>query len=327
MSVVPQLFAGVDLGGTNFTTGFGDAEGNLRFEEKHATRAQEGPEAVLERIASSVDALARRAGAGPAALGLGVPGLVDMASGETRFLPNMPTQWRNVPVSAILSRRLGVPVYVLNDARAATLGESMFGHGRDARTMVLFTLGTGVGGGIAIEGRLHLGPMGSAGEIGHICVEPEGPPCTCGSRGCLEVFASGPALAAEGLRLVRCGKAAGLRVICGGDMSRISPETLGEAARAGDPEALEAIRRAGALLGLAASSVVLALHPDLIVLGGGVSALDSLIIDPMREAIEQRVRMFPVHDLRILRSRLGDRAGVFGGLAAAVQGGLGPSRN
>ena len=317
-----SLFAGIDLGGTNINGALGDASGNLLQEERQPTLANEGQDAVIGRMASMIERMAQRAGGMPEALGIGVPGLVDVSSGETRFLPNLPTQWRDVPLATLLGKRLGCRVYLLNDARAAALGESMFGHGRKARTMVLFTLGTGVGGGIVIDGRLHLGPLGAAGEIGHICVQPDGPWCSCGSRGCLEVFASGPALAAEGLRLMRSGNAERLSRICKGDVSLISPETLGEAAAEGDTGAREAIRRAGSLIGLAASSVVLALHPDLIVLSGGVSALDALLIPPMREAIEQRVRMFPVNNLRILRSHLGDRAGVYGGLAAAVQGGV-----
>jgi glucokinase len=316
------LFAGVDLGGTNISAALGDASGALLEEEKLPTLAHEGQQAVLGRIASMVERMAQRAGGKPRALGLGVPGLVDLDAGLTRFLPNMPTQWRDVPVAAILEERLGCRVHLLNDARAAALGESMFGHGREARTMILFTLGTGVGGGIVIDGRLHLGPLGAAGEIGHICVQDDGPWCSCGSRGCLETFVSGPALAAEGVRLLASCNAAKLHEICSGDIGRVSPETLGRAALAGDEGARAVFERAGRLLGLAASGLVLALHPDIIVLGGGVSALEDLLIPPMRRTIEAHVRMFPVDGVRIARSRLGERAGVFGGIAAAVQGGV-----
>jgi glucokinase len=316
------LYAGVDLGGTNINAALGDAAGKLLEEEKQPTLAHEGQDAVLARIASIVELMARRAGIRPLALGLGVPGLVDLDTGQTRFLPNLPTQWRNVPVAAILEEKLGCPVHLLNDARAAALGESMFGHGREARTMILFTLGTGVGGGIVIDGRLHLGPLGAAGEIGHICVQSDGPWCSCGSRGCLETFVSGPALTAEAVRLLASGNAPRLHEICSGDISRVSPETLGRAAEAGDPGALAAIERAGSFLGLAASGLVLALHPDIIVLGGGVSSLEAMLIPSMRSTIEAHVRMFPVDGVRIARSRLGERAGVLGGLAAAVQGGV-----
>lgn len=318
----PDLFAGVDLGGTNFTVGLGEADGRLIAEAKEPTLGHEGPAMVLERIAATIDRLVASAGRPLKALGIGVPGLVDIATGMTRFLPNLPTQWREVPVAAILSARLNCSVHLLNDARAATLGESMFGHGREARTMILFTLGTGIGGGVVIDGQLRLGPLGAAGEMGHIGVEPEGPWCSCGSRGCLETYASGPALTAEGVRLLLSGNAPRLHELCGGDPARVSCETLGAAARAGDPGVQAALDRAGSHLGQVAAAVVLTLHPDLIVLGGGVAALDDLLIVPLRRTLLQRVRMFPADNIRIARSQLGVRAGVYGGLAAAVRGGM-----
>jgi glucokinase len=317
-----SLFAGVDLGGTNFTVALGEPDGRLIAEHKQATASHEGPAAVIERLAASIERLVAAEGRPLAAVGIGVPGLVDVVAGETRFLPNLPTQWRDVPVAAVLSARLNCAVYLLNDARAATLGESMFGHGRDARTMVLFTLGTGVGGGVVIDGQLRLGPLGAAGEIGHIGVQPDGPWCGCGSRGCLETVVSGPALTAEGVRLLLSGNSPLLHELCAGDPARVSCEMLGQAARAGDPGVQAALERAGGYLGQAAAAVVLTLHPDLIVLGGGVAALDDLLIVPLRRALAQRVRMFPCADIRILRSQLGAYAGVYGGLAVAVRGGV-----
>ena len=321
-SGAPSLFAGVDLGGTNFTVGLGEASGQLVAEDKQQTAGHEGPAAVLERIAGAIDRLAARAGRRPAAVGLGLPGLIDIAAGVTRFLPNLPTQWRDVPVGALLSARLNCPVHLLNDARAATLGESMFGHGRDVRSMILFTLGTGIGGGVVIDGQLRLGPLGAAGELGHICVQPDGPWCSCGSRGCLETLVSGPALTAEGVRLLLSGNAPRLHELCAGDPARVSCETMGAAARSGDPGVRAALDRAGSHLGQVAAGVVLTLHPELIVLGGGVAALDVLLIVPLRRTLEERVRMFPPDKIRVLRSQLGTRAGVYGGLAAAVQGGV-----
>jgi glucokinase len=188
--------------------------------------------------------------------------------------------------------------------------------------MALFTLGTGVGGGIVVDGHLRLGPLGAAGEIGHICVQPGGLLCGCGCRGCLETVASGPALAREGVRIMEIGQAPVLREICGGDAAQVSPEALGAAARAGDAGALGVLENAGAMLGFAASAVVLTLHPELIVLGGGVSSLGDFLIGPMRRSIAEHVRMFPVEGIRIARSQLGDLAGVYGGLAVAVSGGV-----
>lgn len=320
----PSLFAGVDLGGTNFTVGLGEANGRILAEDKQPTASHEGPTAVLERIAATIDQLVAGTRRPLAGVGIGVPGLADVVAGVTRFLPNLPTQWRDVPVAAILSARLHCSVQLLNDARAATLGESRFGHGRETRTMLFFTLGTGIGGGVVIDGQLRLGPLGAAGEMGHICVQPDGPWCGCGSRGCLETLVSGPALTAEGVRLLLSGNAPRLHELCGGNPARVSCEKLGEAARAGDKGVQAALERAGSFLGQAAAAAVLTLHPDLIVLGGGVAALDDLLIAPMRRSLRQRVRMFPADDIRILRSQLGDRAGVYGGLAVALRGGVRP---
>jgi len=317
------LYAAVDLGGTNITVVLGDATGGFLGETKQATLSYEGPDAVLDRIAAMVKGLAQAAGAPPAALGIGVPGLVDVDAGETRFLPNMEGNWKGVPVRSRLQAALGCPIHILNDARAATLGELVFGHGRQGvESLALFTLGTGVGGGIVLDGKLRLGPLGAAGEIGHMCVQADGPWCGCGSRGCLETLVSGPALTGEGVRLMLSGNAPRLHSLCEGKVERVSPVLLGAAARAGERSAQAVIERAGEWLGVAASNVITTLHPELIVLGGGVAALDDLLIVPMRRVISARVKMFPSEGIRILRSKLDDRAGVYGALAAAFRGGV-----
>ena len=128
---------------------------------------------------------------------MGVPGLVEIDTGITKFLPNFPGHWRDVEVARILSARIGCHVQLLNDVRTATLGELTFGHGRGVNTMAFFSLGTGVGGGIVVDGKLRLGPLGAAGELGHMTILPDGPPCGCGSRGCLETLVGAPAIAAR----------------------------------------------------------------------------------------------------------------------------------
>src|SRR5262249_50272627 len=158
----------------------------------------------------------------------------------------------------------------------ATLGELVFGHGRTARTMVFFGLGTGVGGGVVVDGHLHLGPLGAAGELGHQVILPDGPLCGCGNRGCLETLVSGPALTAEGVRLLLAGNAPKLYEICGGDLTKVSPITMEEAARTDERSVQVAIERVVEWLGIGVTNVVVALHPDLVVIGGGVSALGDL---------------------------------------------------
>jgi glucokinase len=316
-----RLYASVDLGGTKIACAFATAKGEILVEEQIPTQSQAGPEAVLDRIAHLVNTLAEAAGARPAALGMGVPGLVDVPTGVTKFLPNLPTQWRDVPVRERLAPRIGCPVYLLNDVRTATLGELTFGHGRTANTMAFFALGTGIGGGIVVDGRLRLGPLGAAGELGHQTIVPDGPRCGCGNYGCLETLASGPAIMAQGVWLMASGRAPKLRELVDGDPGRVTPKEMTLAAAAGDEEVREALVRAAAYLGIGIANVVTILHPDLVVLGGGTAEIGPLLFDTVRETVRKRVGMFPTDELRIERSLLGARAGALGGIALAMQGG------
>lgn len=322
MSTERTLYASVDLGGTNLHASFADGEGQVVAERKQPTRSHEGPEAVLGRIASLLEELARETGSPARAVGIGMPGLVDVDRGITRFLPNLPTQWRGVPVRETLEPRTGCPVYILNDARTATLGELVFGHGRGVRTMVYFGLGTGVGGGVVVDGQLRLGPLGAAGELGHQTILPDGPLCGCGNRGCLETLVSGPAMTAEGVRLMLSGNAPKLHEICGGDMSKVSPVTMTDAAEAGEASVRTAIEQMAGWLGVAVANTLVVLHPELVVIGGGVSKTGELLMRPLRETVRRRVKMIPADTVRIECSLLGDKAGLLGGIALAILGGV-----
>lgn len=315
-------YASLDLGGTNMHAAIADAEGGVIAEGKEPTLSYQGPAAVMQRMAALVKRLAQECGQKPEALGIGVPGLLDLDSGRTLFFPNMPTQWREVPVRETMESLVQCPVRLLNDARMATLGELVFGHGRTVRDMIFFTLGTGVGGGVVIDGKLRLGSLGAAGELGHQTMIPDGLACSCGNRGCLETLASGPALAGEGVRLLLSGNAPVLHDICGGDISRITPKTMAEAVTRGEPLVLAAIERMAGWIGIAAANMVTALHPQLVVLGGGVSELGELLLKPVLETIHQRVGMFPTHEVRVEQSLLRDRAGLLGGIALAMQRGI-----
>jgi glucokinase len=317
-----DIYASVDLGGTNIAGVFAGGDGGVVCERKVPTQSHEGPEAVLNRVAQLVNGLAGESGCRPVALGMGVPGLADLQRGVTKFLPNLPTQWRDVPVRDVLSPQVGCPVYLLNDVRMATLGELVFGHGRTARTMVFFALGTGIGGGVAVDGKLRLGPLGAAGELGHQTILPDGPRCGCGSHGCLEALASGPALAAEGVRLMLSGQAPRLHELVRGEASAVTPKEMAAAAEAGDLAIQEAIVRAAGYLGIAVANVVTILHPDLVVLGGGVAAIGPLLFDTVRRTVRERVRMFPTDGVEIKPSLLGEQAGALGGIALAMRGGL-----
>jgi glucokinase len=240
---VASLFAGVDVGGTNITCALGDEQGQIAAQTTIPTEGYRGPETVLERIAEVVRGLAEQASTPPEALGMGVPGLADLKAGITRFLPNLPTNWRDVPVRDLLTPQVGCPVYLLNDVRAATLAELTFGLGQSASTMAFFALGTGIGGGIVVDGKLHLGPLGAAGELGHQTIIPDGPRCGCGNRGCLETLIGAPAIVAEGVRLLKSGQAPRLNKVIAGDISNITPQKMAAAAEAGDKAVHDAVRK------------------------------------------------------------------------------------
>jgi glucokinase len=315
-----QIYASIDLGGTNIHAALARGDGSLVAEIKQPTLSHEGPEAVVGRMIAMIRGLVEHSAVTPLALGIGVPGLVDVGTGTTRFLPNMPTQWRGITVRTMMEQSLGFPVYVLNDARTATLGELVFGHGQSVSDLVFFTLGTGVGGGVVLDGRLRLGPLNAAGELGHQTVDPHGLPCGCGSHGCLETVASGPALTAEGVRLLLSGNAPRLYDLCGGDLNRVTAATVGQAASEGDHMLLKAIERMGMWIGIAAANLVSALHPRMIVLGGGVAQLGELLLEPARQTLHARVGMFPTDEVEVRASQLGDRAGLLGGIALASRG-------
>ncbi len=313
------MFASVDIGGNITLCGVATGAGQMLAERTIATQAHEGADAVLIRIAATVNELAASAGQRLLAMGVGVPGVVDFHHGRTLFLPNLPSGWRDLPVAERLAAAVNCPVFLLNDARMAALGELYFGRGRAARTMVVITLGTGIGGGVVIDRRLRLGPIGSAGEIGHQTILPDGPLCGCGNRGCLETLASGPALMGEGVRLMRSGHAPRLYDLVEGSADRVTPRLMAQAAGAGDSSVREAIARAARMVGIGVSNVVTILNPELVVLGGDVTgALGPLLIENVRREVRERVRLFPADKVRIEPSELEEKAGLWGGVALAL---------
>jgi glucokinase len=234
----------------------------------------------------------------------------------------MHTNWREVPIRDMLEPVVDCPVYILNDARLAALGELEYGYGRKYKNMVYFTLGTGIGGGVAVDGKLRLGPLGAAGEIGHQTIITDGPQCGCGNYGCLEALASGPALSAEGVRLLLGGRAPRLHEIVDGDVARVTPKELGLAAEAGDDAVRNVILRASEYLGIGVANVITILHPEIVVFTGGVAAMGDLLFDKVRETVKRRVGMFPPDDVLIEPSELEGRAGTLGGIALAKNRGL-----
>lgn len=316
-----RTVAGIDLGGTAIKVALGDGEGRLLAQRSVPTLSHEGADAVLARMAAAVQTLQAEVGVERLdGVGVGVPGLADLARGVTLLLPNMPERWTDVEVSATLSRALDAPCRLINDARAAALGELRYGHGRgrDGLTMVFIGVGTGIGGGIVVDGRLRLGPAGAAGEVGHTVVDPAGLRCGCGGRGCLETVSAGPAITAAAVRLLRSGQSPLLHERTGGSCDRITPQLLAGLAPH-DPLVRELLETACRPIGVVAANLVALLHPELIVLGGGVAEMGRLMLDTVRREIDERVHILPAGNVEVLASQLGPQAGVRGAVAWALE--------
>ncbi len=317
MSPGERYTAGVDLGGTKIFSLVTGPDGREAGSDTRPTLAAEGPSTVLARIIDSVRASLAAAGATEADLasvGVAAPGPVDQARGLVTNPPNLPG-WDAVPVTQILREALRVPVALENDANAAALGEHIYGAGRGFRNMIFITVSSGVGGGIIVDGRLYWGATGSAGEIGHMVLMEDGPICGCGQRGCLEALASGTAIAARAAALVAAGESAALARLARASSS-LSAKDVGSAATEGDAVARRIIEEAGHYLGLGLVNLVHVFNPHGIVIGGGVSRMGDLLLDPAREVVRRRCFPLSQEGLQIVGGALGHRAGALGAIAA-----------
>lgn len=313
---------GVDLGGTTIAAALLDAEGHVIQETLIPTLAQEGHEAVIARMAELIQRVINEADVDLAdigGIGIGVPGVLDIEKGLTLFLPNLPGTWPRVPLAPRIKQAVGLPTFLLNDVRAFTLGEKTYGAGRYVDNMVCLAIGTGIGGGIVINGQLYLGLGGTAGEVGHQIIDMHGPPCGCGSRGCLEAFASGPAIATMAVRAIKQGFTTLIGELVDYDLNRITPEVICQAAEQGDSVAIEIFERAGFYLGVGIANLITVLSPQMVVVGGGVAQAGELLFDPIRRTVAERVHVTPLEKVKIVPAELGRVAGVVGAAVWARQ--------
>jgi glucokinase len=297
-----QRFLGLDLGGTNIKATVveaGAAEPRVVTTSVAPTNATGGPLVVIDGIVALGHRVIEEYGP-VEAVGLGVPGLFEHDSGRVVLFPNLPGPWPGHPLRDPVASGIGQDVSIVNDARAFTLAEGFMGAGRGCHTLVCVTLGTGVGGGVMIGGKLQMGAWGRAGEIGHQTVLPDGPLCGCGNRGCAEALTKADVLA----RLAR----------------RNTAEEVYSGARDGDEECLAAIRTVAGYLGIAIANAVTLLGPDRVVLGGGIVAAGDGVLDPIRAAVRERVFLVPTDEIEVVLAALGSHAGAIGAALAAFQG-------
>lgn len=303
-----RALLGIDIGGTNVKAALVSVDGAVASFE--ATEwSGESPADATDAIQALAERVLSGSSANPAACGCGCAGLVDRERGIVRMSPNLPA-WRDVPLSSALEERLGLRTLVENDANAAAYAEFVVGAARGATNAVMLTIGTGVGGGIVLEGKLYRGSHGTAGEIGHSPIDVDGPPCSCGASGCLESLSSAASITRRVAGLIASGRASSLEAVAAA--RDLTARDVGEAAAAGDAVAAEALAAAGSALGAGLTTVAQILDPDVIVIGGGVAAVGERLLAPARREMMARVQGRDFRAPRIVPAELGDAAGVVG---------------
>lgn len=305
-----SLACGIDVGGTKISGGVVDETGTV-LEELRVESPAADAEAIEDAIAGLVARLA--ANHDIVAVGVGAAGYIDKSRSTVLFAPNL--AWRGVNLKADLEPRVNLPVVVENDANAAAWGEFTYGAGHDVDDLLLVTVGTGVGGGLVLDGELYRGAFGVGAEIGHLRVVPGGRLCGCGNYGCFEQYASGTALVRNARAAAREGSLLARTVLdmTGGDIGRIEGPIITDAAREGDQFALEQLAEIGRWLGEGIATLAAVLDPAVVAIGGGVSEADEMLLDPLRSAFARNLPgrgHRPVLEIR--KATLGNRAGLVG---------------
>jgi glucokinase len=319
------LAVGIDIGGTRVKLGWVEQSGRLLTRSEIATPVTATPAAVARAIAAAAGQLSAGDPPGgspalPDRIGIGCAGLIDRRAGVVRTSPNLPT-WREVPLAELVGRELGRPVHLLNDATAFVLAEAQLGAGRGSSPVVGLTLGTGVGGGIAAEGNIMGGARGFAGEIGHMSIAHDGPPCPCGNRGCLELYVGRRGIVAEYLRRAPWEPGTSAYERAGGDRRALSPRLLAAAAQDGETAAREAFAASGRMLGVGLANLANLLDPQLFVIGGGIAQAGDLILEPARRTLRERAMASGGEAVPVRPAALGVDAGLIGaGLHALSSG-------
>lgn len=315
---------GVDLGGTNLRIAAVGERGELLERITTETKVSRRRDEVIDEMCRAIQALSksRKNWGKPAGVGVGVPGIIDLRSGMLRASPNLPG-WHDYPVHREIERRLGTRVILENDANAAALGEKWLGAGRDADSLCMITLGTGVGGGIVLGGCIWHGMTGMAGELGHITVDPEGPLCGCGNRGCVEQFASATAIERMAREAATGGSAPALARVAAKRGFR--SETVCQLAEAGDSAAQEIFRRVGRALGILIAAQINTFNLPMYVIGGGVAEAWEMFAPALFEEVKKRSFVYAATSSGassgktvITRATLGSDAGLYGAARLAL---------
>ncbi len=302
---------GLDLGGTTFSVGALDESGHVAHAIERDTFQHDGPEKLLPRLAQAAQEVREATQDNCNALGIGVPGPVKHEEGVCVYAPNL-DGWKNLPVAPPLIEKLGLPVFILNDANAATLAEARFGAGRGARSMLMLTLGTGIGSGLIIDHQLYIGATERGAEVGHTTVDFDSKRGTAGNIGTLESVCGRDAIVWRALRQLSNGHASIMQDKCGGDLTTLTPRLIAQAAEEGDEAARHVWEETAVYLAVGLINVVFTVDVQRVVLGGGIAQAGNILFDPLRRAVTARTSRLTFDVSQIVPAELGPQAGLIG---------------
>ena len=315
-----KYYAGIDFGGMSAKAGLFDSEGNMIAKDTVKTSREEGYLTTVVKMAQLVRGLSERYGgmSEVGAVGIGSPGVIDGASGVVVRWSNY--DWRDMPLGPDLAVKLGVPVYVANDANAAALGEAKFGAGKSYEDSILITLGTGVGSGIVLNGKLYEGNEGAGAELGHEVIRFGGEKCACGRQGCFEAYASATALIKQTQRAMEKDRQSTLWQLCNGDINNVNGKTAFDGAQSGDKTAKRVVNNYLRYLSEGIANIANTFRPEVILIGGGISAQGETLTKPLQKRLDKLMlghgKYAPV---KILAASLGNDAGLVGAAMLAKE--------
>lgn len=310
---------GIDLGGTKVKIALVSSFGDLINAEHFPFKSASNPTAMIARLADHIDHLVQQSPQPPLGIGIGVAGQIQPGTGRLTFAPNL--GWKNIPLQTELCRATRYPVMVMNDVRAATWGEWIHGHGHGSADLLCIFLGTGIGGGVVSGGHLLTGCSNTAGEIGHIPIDLNGPPCTCGGRGCLEALASGWAIAhqAQQAAIANPAAAANMLDFAGNAVEALTAKQVIQAATQGDSLAKHLLTNANQAFAAGMVGLVNAFNPALLILGGGLFEAQPHLLSKVEQTIGERALPSAREAVRVLPAKLGSDAGVIGAASCVIQ--------
>ncbi len=318
-SEAKSLILGVDLGGTNARAALVSRDGIVLSQARRPSMQEHAAEATLDQIVDACREAITEGGVTAAevlGVGIGLPGIMDSETGICFWSPNF-SLWKDVPIGPYVAAKLGVPAYILNDAKCAALGELLYGAGKGVRNMVMITLGTGIGGAFVVDGRLLIGPNGSIGEVGHLALVPNGGRrCGCGNLGCWEAQCARDGIIECADLKLQQGRASLLRDLA--PRGGLTPGLIAKAATQGDPVACEVFDEIGHLVGMGVASLINMLNPERFVIGGGISQAGELLLGPIRRTADSRCVALQRQTAEIVPALLGDNAGVMGAAALVL---------